>query len=80
MSPETEDIFLNPGEYAFGDRRTRIRTLLLQGFSLQVTQWCKHIRFVHATVVIRFGQCQDAPAGAGDAFHFVQSLQWVMNP
>nr|WP_320131494.1 chemotaxis protein CheD [uncultured Holophaga sp.] len=39
MSPESKvkDIFLNPGEFAFGDRKTRIWTLL--GSCVAVTFW-----------------------------------------
>ena len=38
MSPEPEqEIFLNPGDYAFGDEQTRIRTIL--GSCVAVTFW-----------------------------------------
>jgi len=35
--PNPKDIFLNPGEFAFGDQKTRIRTLL--GSCVAVTFW-----------------------------------------
>ena len=37
MSPEPRELFLNPGDYAFGDRHQRIRTIL--GSCVAVTFW-----------------------------------------
>lgn len=39
---EPRDVFLHPGEYAFGDERTRIRTLL--GSCVAITFWHPQLR------------------------------------
>ena len=42
MSPEPREIFLNPGEYAFGTELDRIRTIL--GSCVAVTFWHPGLR------------------------------------
>ena len=40
--PEVREIFLNPGDYAFGDEQVRMRTLL--GSCVAVTFWHPKLR------------------------------------
>jgi chemotaxis protein CheD len=63
VAPEAQEFFLNPGDYAFGDEGTRIRTIL--GSCVAVTFWHPQLRLgamCHYLLPVR-GRSMNEPHG-----------------
>ena len=64
LSEAPREIFLNPGEYAFGDARTRVRTIL--GSCVAVTFWHPGLRIgamCHYLLPARAPSLTEPPGG-----------------